>query len=287
MPQAISLHLGLNAVDATVYRGWSGPLRGCENDARAMQAIADARGCTSRLLLGADATRTNLLAAMDRAAAELAADDLLLLTYSGHGASLPDRSDDEPDQRDEPDERDEAWCLHDGLLLDDEIHHRLCAFAAGVRVLVVSDSCFSGSVTRDDRTTPTTAPVRRPAALRDGSAAIPGRRAPGAWVRAILRANAGEYAARKAAVAATHAVEPAAGIILLAACEDRQTAHDGDVHGLFTAALLATWNGGAFAGGHDAFLAAIRARVGAAQTPTLFQVGAVAPAFLAARPFTP
>jgi hypothetical protein len=281
MPQAISLHLGLNAVDADVYKGWSGPLRGCEHDARAMQAIADARGFTSRLLLGADATRPNLLAAMDRAAAELAADDLLLLTYSGHGASLQDRNGDEPD------ERDEAWCLHDGLLLDDEIHHQLCTFAAGVRVLVVSDSCFSGSVTRDDKTKPTTARVRRPAALRDGSAAAPDRRAPGARVRAVWRANADEYAARKAAVAATHAVEPAAGIILLAACEDRQTAQDGEVHGLFTEALLATWNGGAFAGGHDAFLTAIRTRVGAAQTPTLFRVGAIEPAFLAARPFTP
>jgi hypothetical protein len=281
MPQAISIHLGLNAVDDHVYRGWSGPLRGCENDARAMQAIADARGFTSRLLLGADATCPNLFATMDRAAADLAAGDLLLLTYSGHGASLPDRSGDEPDQR------DEAWCLHDGLLLDDEIHHRLCTFAAGVRVLVVSDSCFSGSVIRDEQTTSTTAPVRRPAALRNGSAATPDRRAPGARVRAVLRANADEYAARKAAVAATQALEPAAGIILLAACEDRQTAHDGELHGLFTAALLATWNGGAFAGGHDAFLAAIGTRVEAAQTPTLFTVGAVEPAFRAARPFTP
>jgi metacaspase-1 len=281
MPQAISLHLGLNAVDVHVYRGWSGPLRGCENDARAMQAIADAQGFTSRLLLGADATRASLLAAMDRAAADLAADDLLLLTYSGHGASLPDHSGDEPDQR------DEAWCLHDGLLIDDEIHHRLCTFAAGVRVLVVSDSCFSGSVTRDDPATLTTARLRRPSALRAGSAAAHGRRAPGARVRAIVRANADEYAARKAAVAATQTVEPAAGIILLAACEDLQTAHDGELHGLFTAALLATWNGGAFAGGHDAFLAAIRTRVGSAQTPTLFPTGAVEPVFRAARPFTP
>jgi hypothetical protein len=281
MPQAISLHLGLNAVDPHVYRGWSGPLQGCENDARAMQAIAHARGFTSRLLLGADATRPHLLAAMDRAAAELAANDLLLLTYSGHGASLPDQSGDEPDKR------DEAWCLHDGPLIDDEIHHRLCAFAAGVRVLVVSDSCFSGSVTRDDQATATTGRPRRPAALRDGSAAPPHRRAPGARVRAVLRANAEEYAARKAAVAATQAVEPAAGIILLAACEDRETAHDGARHGLFTEALLAIWNGGGFEGGHDAFIAAIKTRVGDAQTPTLFRVGAEEPAFLAARPFTP
>ena len=281
MPQAISIHLGLNALDATAYKGWSGPLRGCEADARAMQKIADARGFTSRLLLGADATCPNLLSAMDRAAKELAAGDLLLLTYSGHGASVPDRGGDEPDQR------DEVWCLHDRMLVDDEIHHRLCAFAAGVRVLVVSDSCFSGSVTRDDRTASTTPPVRRPAASRDGSAAVPDRRAPAARVRAILRANAAEYAARKAEVAATRAVEPAADILLLAACEDHQTAHEGEVHGIFTAALLATWNEGAFAGGYESFIAAIQTRVGARQTPTLFRVGAEEPAFLAARPFTP
>lgn len=281
MPQAVSIHLGLNALNPAAYRGWPGLLRGCENDARAMRAIADARGFTSQLLLGADATRSKLLAAMERAAANLAAGDLLLLTYSGHGAPRPDRDGDEPDQR------DEVWCLHDGMLIDDEIHDRLCKFAAGVRVLVVSDSCFSGSVIRDDQKISTTTPVRRPAALRNGSAAATDRRAPAAQVRAVWRANAGEYAARKAAVAATRAVEPAAGIILLAACEDLQMARDGEVHGLFTEALLATWNGGAFVGGHEAFLAAIQTRVGAAQTPTLFRVGAVGSAFLAARPFTP
>ena len=280
MPRAISIHLGLNTVDATAYRGWSGSLRACENDARAMRAIADARGFTSRLLLGADATCSNLIAAMERAAAELAAGDQLLLTYSGHGASWPDRDGDEPDQR------DEVWCLHDGPLVDDEIHHRLCKFVAGVRVLVVSDSCFSGSVIRNDRTSPTAAPVRRPAALRNGSAVIADRRAPAARMRAVWRAYADEYAARKAAVAATRAEEPAANIILLAACEDRQTAYDGEVHGRFTEALLATWNEGAFAGDYEAFLEAIRTRVGATQTPTLFTVGAVDPAFRTARPFT-
>lgn len=280
MPRAISIHLGLNAVDPRAYRGWSGPLKGCENDARAMQAIASARGFASQQLLGADATWPGLLAAMDRAAAALAAGDLLLLTYSGHGASVEDRSGDEPDAR------DEVWCLHDGMILDDEIHHRLCAFAAGVRVLVVSDSCFSGSVIRDHRAPPATIPIHRPRVLRSGGAAVAHRRAPDMQVRAIWRANAAEYAARKAAVAATHAGKPAASVLLLAACEDRETARDGAVNGLFTSALLATWEEGAFAGGHDAFLEAIKARVGAVQTPTLFPVGADDPAFRAALPFT-
>lgn len=281
MPNAISLHLGLNSVDPGCYRGWSGTLCACENDARAMQAVADAQGFTSQLLLGAAATRANLVAAMDRAAAALAPGDLLVLTYSGHGASLPDRSVDEPGQR------DQAWCLHDGLFIDDEIHDRLCAFAAGVRVLVVSDSCFSGSVTREDQVKLATVPARRASAPRNGSPAAPGRRAPGQWVRAVLRTHAAEYAARKAAVAASQAQDPAAGVILLAACEDLQTAEDGERHGLFTEALLATWSDGGFVGGHEAFIAQIRSRVGAAQTPTLFLAGRIEPSFLKARPFTP
>ncbi|MCW5807035.1 MAG: caspase family protein [Deltaproteobacteria bacterium] len=281
MPQAISIHLGLNAVDPRSYRGWAGPLRACENDARAMSALADARGFRPQLLLGEDATRTNLVATMDRAVGELAKGDLLLLTYSGHGASVPDRDGDEPDGR------DEAWCLRDGLLLDDEIHEQLCKLAAGVRVLVVSDSCFSGSVIRDLQTVRATGPAVR-APLREARAAVPDRRAPAAHIRAVLRAHAAEYAERKAAaVAATQGTEPRAGIILLAACEDRQPAYDGDVHGRFTGALLAIWDGGAFAGSHDELHAAIRVRLEGVQSPTLFLSGAVDPAFRAGRPFTP
>jgi hypothetical protein len=39
---------------------------------------------------------------------------------------------------------DEAWCLHDGILLDDEFHDLLAAVPAGCDVLVVTDSCFAG-----------------------------------------------------------------------------------------------------------------------------------------------
>jgi hypothetical protein len=43
---------------------------------------------------------------------------------------------------------DETWCLFDGELLDDELHELWARFTRGVRVLVLSDSCHSGTVTR-------------------------------------------------------------------------------------------------------------------------------------------
>ena len=39
-PKALSLHIGLNAVDPKAYAGWSGPLAACEFDANDMAALA-------------------------------------------------------------------------------------------------------------------------------------------------------------------------------------------------------------------------------------------------------
>jgi len=72
--------------------------------------------------------------------------DTMVITYSGHRTWVPDSSGGEPDGR------DEALCPHDiataGPLLDDEIRGLFAARAAGVRILLISDSCHSGFVTR-------------------------------------------------------------------------------------------------------------------------------------------
>ena len=41
--KALSLHLGLNAVDPVHYGGWSGELAACERDATDMAALAKVR----------------------------------------------------------------------------------------------------------------------------------------------------------------------------------------------------------------------------------------------------
>jgi metacaspase-1 len=143
LARAASLHIGLNAVSADHYGGWSGQLAACEFDAKDMAAIAKAQEMTSTVLLTKHATRAKALDGIRSAAKTLKSGDLFFLTYSGHGGQVPDVSGDESDKQ------DETWCLYDGQLIDDELYYELSLFAAGVRILVLSDSCHSGTVTRD------------------------------------------------------------------------------------------------------------------------------------------
>src|SRR5678815_3771458 len=90
---------------------------------------------------------------MRKAAKLLAAGDLYFLSYSGHGGQVPDVTGEEDDKK------DETWCLFDGQLIDDELYYELSRFGEGVRILVLSDSCHSGTVTREAVMPPTTIPV--------------------------------------------------------------------------------------------------------------------------------
>jgi hypothetical protein len=132
--RGLSLHLGLNAVDPVHYSGWSGELSACEFDAKDMLALAKSRKMQSSVLLTKKATRKAALAAMRAAAKKLRSGDLFFLTYSGHGGQVDDVTGEEADKL------DETWCLYDGELIDDELYLELSRFAAGVRVLVLSDS---------------------------------------------------------------------------------------------------------------------------------------------------
>lgn len=279
---ARSIHFGLNSLDPAAYRGFEGRLRGCENDARAMHALCVAQRLSPRLILTAEATRDRVLGELAEAAAELARGDLLVITYAGHGASFKEVTGGEADNL------DEAWCLYDGYLLDDEIHAALTRFATGVRVFVVSDSCFSGTVTRlpaapaDPDRDPGAQPLAQAARAKGRS-----RRLRRDHADAVYRANRADYEARKARVAAEQAREPDASILLLGACQDDQTAQELPDHGLFTTALLAVWDRGAFAGDHAALYQRVSRKLPASQRPSLYPTGAADPAFVAARPFTP
>ena len=90
-----------------------------------------------------NATRERVLTELDNLANKANPGDIVLITYAGHGAPLEDKDGDEADGS------DEAWVMYDGFLLDDEINAKLRKFKEGVRVVLVSDSCHSGSMGRD------------------------------------------------------------------------------------------------------------------------------------------
>jgi hypothetical protein len=139
--RGISLHIGVNHCHNKHYgKKWCSFLASCENDADTMQAIARTQGFETSQLKTVGATREAVIAAITSAAEELNAGDIFLVSYSGHGGQVKDVNDDEEDGR------DDTWCLFNGQLLDDELDVLFSGFAQGVRVLVLSDSCHSGTM---------------------------------------------------------------------------------------------------------------------------------------------
>ncbi|MET7423883.1 caspase family protein [Dactylosporangium sp. NPDC005555] len=140
----LALCVGIND-----YPGVSNDLYGCRNDAADWTAALAARGFEVRTLLDSAASglaiRTGITDLLGRASAG----DAVVITYSGHGTWVPDLDGDEPDHR------DEAICPHDiaanGPLLDDELFTLFATAAPGVRTVLISDSCHSGTLTRLSR----------------------------------------------------------------------------------------------------------------------------------------
>jgi hypothetical protein len=128
------------------YPGTSNDLSGCVNDANDWADELTRRGFAVQRILNAAAKRSAMIETIGGLIQGAAKGDSLVITYSGHGTWVPDSSGDEPDGR------DEALCPYDlatkGALLDDDIHALFSRRAAGVRIVLISDSCHSGSVSR-------------------------------------------------------------------------------------------------------------------------------------------
>lgn len=128
------------------YPGTDNELSGCVNDAHDWADALTERGYAVTLLLDGQATHAALTQALTQLVKAAVPGGSVVITYSGHGTWVPDSSGDEPDGR------DEALCPYDlasaGPLLDDEIRDIFALRAAEARVLLISDSCHSGSVTR-------------------------------------------------------------------------------------------------------------------------------------------
>ena len=270
-----ALTIGLNSVDPKHYEGWDGELFACENDARDMADLAQSQGFEVETLLTKKATRKNVLERLKKAAGALKAGDFFLLTYSGHGGQLPDQNSDEPDAL------DETWCLFDGELVDDELYSMWSKFAPGVRILVFSDSCYSGTVIKEALNQPIRmlrASMGRTCRIRSMPREVAGR---------TYRANRTFYdPILKDAKLREDRNLIKASIILISGCQENQESEDGEQNGLFTGTLLRVWHEGKFKGSLKQFHQKIKERLPAYQSPNYFLVGASNQAFENQQPFT-
>lgn len=261
MRKGISLHVGLDAVDPDAYEGWDGQLISCERDARDMRVLARARGfSSSRLLLGPRATAAAVRRAILAAAEGLADGGLFFLSYSGHGGQVRDTNGDERAS----DRRDETWVLFDRMLVDDELFALWGAFRPGARVIVLSDSCHSGTVSRATAFEPSLERVRSmPWRVGDE----------------VERAHGALYRGIQESCPAAERARPGATVLLIAGCQDNQLSLDGDRNGLFTGTLRKVWRGGRFEGSYRDLRDAISARMPRSQTPNYLRVGPPHPTF--------
>ena len=124
------------------YPGSDNDLSGCVNDANDWSGLLKSYGFQTTVILDSQATRSKTVGAFDSLVAQATSGDVIVLTYSGHGTSVMDTSGDEVDGY------DEALYVYDGVLLDDDLRSVLQKTKAGVHVVIISDSCFSGTVTR-------------------------------------------------------------------------------------------------------------------------------------------
>ncbi len=143
------------------YPGTHMDLSGCVNDAKAWGDALRSRGYSVETLLDAQATKAAMLAGFKSVIGGAKSGDVVAITFSGHGTYVPDLNGDELDGL------DEALCPYDiqtggAALTDDEIHAIFAARAAGVRLVLISDSCHSGTVTRAAAPDPDAANAPRP-----------------------------------------------------------------------------------------------------------------------------
>jgi hypothetical protein len=123
-------------------------LNGCVNDAKAWAGLLTSKfgfsGSDVKLLLDGEATKAKMMDGLKSLLAGARSGDVLVFTNSSHGTYVAESGGDE-------EMYDEALCPYDcaeNLIVDDELRELFANLSNEVRLTVISDSCFSGTVTR-------------------------------------------------------------------------------------------------------------------------------------------
>ena len=278
MTRGISIHIGLNQVSTQHYGANVAPLSTCEQDAKDMQALATTQDFKSSfLLLSENATRSAVASVIQLASQELKSGDILFLSYSGHGAYVFDTSGDEDDNL------DETWCLYDGQFLDDELLKLWTLFEEGVRILILSDSCHSGSVAK-----------AFPNAKEEENKLFQTKLLAPKVAQEVYLKNIDYYQKIEETVGNVKESDIKASVKLLAACQDPQVSYTLTFakNSIFTEKLKDVWSRGTFDGNYEQFFERIRDEVSSldflptVQTPNLLNIGSQNEAFDKAKPFS-
>jgi hypothetical protein len=135
----LALCVGIND-----YQGSQNDLSGCINDFNDwIDILSKKYGFTKMIkLVNSQATKESIKNSLSSIINEAVPGDVVVFTYSGHGSYVTDGSGDESDGK------DETLYTYNGNLLDDELRNILNKAKDGVKIIVILDSCHSGTATR-------------------------------------------------------------------------------------------------------------------------------------------
>ena len=198
------------------YPGTQNDLHGCVNDANDWARELVRRGFEVSTLIDRKATGTEIRKSIESLVKGARSGDTLVVQFSGHGSFVPDEDGDEPDGT------DECICPSDtgrGYITDDELFDLFSARKRGVHIVMISDSCHSGTITKfaPITTPPTTLATRgRPAPQRKVRFLPPAAFLDTRQVRSL-----GSRRARRASPPGRHVA------LTLTGCQDAEYSYDG------------------------------------------------------------
>ncbi len=249
MAKGIALLVGLKNVDSSHYDGWTGEngCEGCELDVDNMNNLLIAEGFETTILKTESASHSNILQKLRSIVASLSNGDIFVFYYSGHGGQKADVDGDEEDGR------DETLVAFDRVIIDDELNDVWITATEGSRIVMISDSCNSGTNFK----------------LVNGSE-FP-TIIPSAPIQIIVNESVED--------------DMKAQLIHYGGCRDSYAAKGHSQGGAFTQALCKAWENGDFNGNYKELLEKARTLIGTGQIPQYNEYGPVSEEFRSSKPF--
>ena len=273
---AISLHIGINEVDSSYYGTYVPPLYGCVNDMNKMEQFASGLGYESHTLENEQATKAKICSQIIQLGNKVQNGGILLITYAGHGAPIPNNplEEDEGDTEDTQDGYDEAWVSYDGFILDDELFECFSEIDNEIRVVLVSDSCHSESMSRIFQFQFNTN-VLYPRSIDRGA------------VFGILNRNGQTVSSIRKGIRSKDTLNYQVFVKALAACGKDETAQEKNGAGVYTSALLKIYNRirNIPTTNYASFVAGIKEEIHMIQTPNVTNSHNKSPIFDGQFPF--
>ena len=249
MARGIALLVGLTEVDSSQYRGWDGRegCFGCEKDAQAMQGILRPMGYEIKILLTREATAKRILDGLRESVASLEEGDIFVFYFSGHGGQSLELKDEPGDEKDG---LDETLAVYDRRIIDDELNEIWMQAREGVRLVMISDSCNSGTN-----------------------------------YMARMGMNLAAPETGKIPIDKKERSEMKAQLIHFGGCQDGSASAGYSSGGEFTASLCAAWDEGNFEGNYEDLFYWTKDCIESEQKPQYREYGPVVDEFRDARPF--